>query len=220
MFHPVTSLVSLVECVSAHTITFVSVTKSHFSIEVSTNKRNVFFAIFCVLLDRSVHFSDVVVRISRVGEANTHQFDALAVDHDCVGDGTFVDVFSANYSLHPLLVLHDTMTHKTDDGGCDLFRRTATLSEFAINDRSATQACQEGNGPFLTQNWCKGALRPCSPTPSCASVCPREGQLVVKTHRPITDGSRTIGSSQRRDRQSPLHSDVSLLFLVHVVSNV
>ena len=56
-------------------------------------------------------------------------------------------------------LLHDTMTRKTDDGGCDLFRRTATQSEFALNDRSATQACQEGNGPFLIQNWCKDALR-------------------------------------------------------------
>ena len=59
------------------------------------------FAIFSVLLDRSVHFLDVVVRISRVGEVHTHQFDALAVDQDCGGDGTFVDVFSANYSLLP-----------------------------------------------------------------------------------------------------------------------
>ena len=56
-------------------------------------------------------------------------------------------------------LLHDTMTRKTDDGGCDLYRRTATQSEFALNDRSATQACQEGNGQFLTQNWCKDALR-------------------------------------------------------------
>ena len=50
------------------------------------------------------------------------------------------------------------MMCKTDDGGCDLFRRTATQSEFALNDRTALQACQEGNGPFLTQNQCKDAL--------------------------------------------------------------
>ena len=104
MFHPVTSFVSFVECLSAHTIAFVSVCKSQFSIEVSTNFWNVSFAIFSVLLDRSVHFFDVVVRISRVWEVYTHQFDALAVDHDCGGDGTFVDVFSVKYSLLPLLV--------------------------------------------------------------------------------------------------------------------
>ena len=49
-----------------------------------------------------------MVRILRVGEVHTHQFDALAVDHDCGGDGTFVDVFSVNSSLLPLLVQHDS----------------------------------------------------------------------------------------------------------------
>ena len=57
MFHPVTSFVSLVECVSAHTFTFVSMSKSQFSIEISTNYKNVSFAIFNVNLDRSVHVS-------------------------------------------------------------------------------------------------------------------------------------------------------------------
>ena len=67
-----------------------------------------FFAICRVFLDRFVHFLDIMVRISRVGEVHTHQFDALVVDHDCGGDDTFVDVFSVNYSLPPLLVQHDT----------------------------------------------------------------------------------------------------------------
>ena len=62
----------------------------------------------CVLLDRVVHFLDVMVRIPRVGEVHTHLFDALAVDHDCGGDGPFVDVFSVNNSLPPLLVQHDS----------------------------------------------------------------------------------------------------------------
>ena len=35
---------------------------------------------------------DVVVRISRVGEVHTHQFDALVVIHDCCSDGPLVDV--------------------------------------------------------------------------------------------------------------------------------
>ena len=38
-------------------------------------------------------FLDLIVRIPRVGEIHTHQFDALVVDHDCGGDGPFVDVF-------------------------------------------------------------------------------------------------------------------------------
>ena len=58
-----------------------------------------------------------------------------------------------------LFATHDTMTRKTDDGGYDLFSRSGNRSEFALNDRSATQACDEGNGPFLTQDWCKDALR-------------------------------------------------------------
>ena len=44
-----------------------------------------------MLLDRLVHFLDVMVRIPQVGEVHTHQFDALAVDHDCGGDGPFVE---------------------------------------------------------------------------------------------------------------------------------
>ena len=61
-------------------------------------------------LDRFVHFLDVVVRIARVGEVHTHQSDALVVYHDCGGDGPFVDIFSINNSLPPLLVQHDSNT--------------------------------------------------------------------------------------------------------------
>ena len=74
-----------------------------------TNSGYVSFAICRVLLDRFVHFLAVVVRISRVGEVDTtHQFDALAVYHDRDGDGPFVDVFSINNSLPPLLVQHNS----------------------------------------------------------------------------------------------------------------
>ena len=88
MFHPVTSFVSLVEGVSAHTVTFISASRSQLCIEITSNSRNKSFAIVSVFLDRFVHFFAVMVRISRVGEVYTHQFDALAVDHDCGGDGT------------------------------------------------------------------------------------------------------------------------------------
>ena len=108
MFHPITSFVSLVECVPANTSTFCSVSGSQFCIEVSTNNGNVSFAISCVLLDRLVHFLDVMVRILRVEEVYTHQFNALAVDNDCGGDGAFVDVFGVNNSLPPLLVQHNS----------------------------------------------------------------------------------------------------------------
>ena len=67
-----------------------------------------FFAICRVFFDRFVHFLDVMVRISRAKEIHTHQFDALAVYHDRGGDGPFVDVFSINYSLPPLLVQHNS----------------------------------------------------------------------------------------------------------------
>ena len=77
---------------------------SQLSIEVSSNDGYVFIAIRHVFLDRFVHFLNVMVRIPRVED----QFDALAVDHDCGGDGTFVDVFSVNYYLLPLLVQQDT----------------------------------------------------------------------------------------------------------------
>ena len=45
-----------------------------------------------------------MVRISRMGEIQTNQFDALAVYHDRGGDGPLVDVFSINDSLLPHLV--------------------------------------------------------------------------------------------------------------------
>ena len=72
MFHQTTSFVSLVECVSANTYAFGSVTRSQFCIEVFSNNRYVSFAICRVLLDRFVHLLDVMVRISRVGEVHTH----------------------------------------------------------------------------------------------------------------------------------------------------
>ena len=101
-------LFSLVECVSANTYAFGSVSRSQFCIEVSSNNSYVSFAICRVLLDRFEHFFDVMVRISRVGEGHTHQFDALAVYHDRGGDGPFVDVFGINSSLPPLLVQHNS----------------------------------------------------------------------------------------------------------------
>ena len=103
MFHPITSFVSLVECVSVNTYAFCSVTRSQFCKEVS-------FAICLVLLDRFVHFFRCEVSISRVVEVHTHQFDALAVYHDRGGDGPFVDVLSVKNSLPPLLVQHDSNT--------------------------------------------------------------------------------------------------------------
>ena len=110
MFHPITSFVSLVECVSSNTYAFGSVTKSQFCIEVSSNNRYVSFAICRVLLVRFVHFFDVLVRIHRVEEVHTHQFDALAVYHDRGGDGPFVDVFGINNFLPPFLVQHNSNT--------------------------------------------------------------------------------------------------------------
>ena len=71
---------------------------------------HVFFAICCVLLYRLVHFFDMMVRIYRVREEHTHQFVALAVYHDRGSDGPFVDVFSINNSLPPLLVQHNSKT--------------------------------------------------------------------------------------------------------------
>ena len=82
--------------------------RSQFCIEISSNDRNALFVVRNVFLNSFVHLLDVMVRISRVGELHTHQFDALAVDHDCGGDGTFVDVFSVSNSLPPLLVQHDS----------------------------------------------------------------------------------------------------------------
>ena len=56
-----------------------------------------------------------MVRISRVEEVHTHQFDELAVYHDRGGDGPFVDVFSIYNSLPPLLVQHNSNTSQISD---------------------------------------------------------------------------------------------------------
>ena len=85
MFHPVTSFVSLVEFLSAHTITLHSFPRPARSSALKSppikGKH---------LLQFSVCFSIVLYMffvVARVGEKYTHQFDALAVDHDFGGDG-------------------------------------------------------------------------------------------------------------------------------------
>ena len=79
-----------------------------FSVEVSSNNRYESCAVCRVLLNCSVHFVDVVVRISRAGEVNAHQFDALVVYHDRCSVGPFVDVLRVDNFLSPLLVQHDS----------------------------------------------------------------------------------------------------------------
>ena len=62
-FQPVTSSVTLVESVPAHTCTFRSFSKSQLSIEVSSNDWNVLVSVHHVFLDCFVHLLNVVVRI-------------------------------------------------------------------------------------------------------------------------------------------------------------
>ena len=76
-------------------------TKSQLSIEVSSNDGYVFIALRHVFLDRFVHLLNVMVRIPRVGEVHTHQFDVLSVNDDRGSDGTFVDVLGVDDSLPP-----------------------------------------------------------------------------------------------------------------------
>ena len=85
MFHFVTSFVSLVECVSAHIITLHAFPRPAPSSALKSppvkGKH---------LLQFSMCFSIVLYMffvVARVGETYTHQFDALAVDHDCGGEG-------------------------------------------------------------------------------------------------------------------------------------
>ena len=103
MFHPVTSFVSLLECVPAHTHAFSSVSKSQFCIEVSSS-----FVICCVLLD------DVMVRISRVCLPSRVREDTLISLMRWRLTTIVVEMArSLMYSvsiinLPPLLVQHDT----------------------------------------------------------------------------------------------------------------
>ena len=94
--------------VFANTFTFCSLSWSQLSIEVSSNDRHAVAVVCRVLLDCSVHFFDVVVRISRVGEVLTHQFDALVVYHDRCSDGPFVDVLGVDIFLPLLPVQHNS----------------------------------------------------------------------------------------------------------------
>ena len=52
--------------------------------------------------------SPPTIRISRVAEVNTHQFDALVVYHDRGSDGPFVDVFGIDNLLPQLPVQHNS----------------------------------------------------------------------------------------------------------------
>ena len=72
-----------------------------------TNDRYAVSVVCRVFLNCSAHFFDVVVRISRVGEVHTHQFDALVVYHDRCIDDPFVDLLGVDDFLSPLLVQHD-----------------------------------------------------------------------------------------------------------------
>ena len=93
---------SVCVCVFAHTCTFYSLSCSQLSIKVSSNNKNAILA-GSVFLDCSVHFVDVVVRVSRVGEVHTHQFDTLVVHHDCRSDGPFADVLGVDDFCHHVL---------------------------------------------------------------------------------------------------------------------
>ena len=60
--------------------------------------------------------------------------------------------FQQNRTSHTELHAHHT--HVDEGRSMDeiVFLQNATQSEFALNDRTARQACQEGTGPFLTQD--------------------------------------------------------------------
>ena len=77
------------------------------SMEVSSNDRYAISVVCGVFPACSVHFFDVVVRVSRVGEVHTHQFDALVVDHDCRSDGPFAYVLGVDDFLSTFRVQHN-----------------------------------------------------------------------------------------------------------------
>ena len=52
-----------------------------------------------MFLDRSVHFIDLMVRISRVGEVHAHQHNNLTVDCNLCCNDTFADVFCPLFSV-------------------------------------------------------------------------------------------------------------------------
>ena len=108
MFHPVSTFASSVECVFTNTCTFNSVTWSQLSVKVSSNNRYAIFAVCRVRLNCSEHFLDVMVRISRVGDVNAHQFDPLVVYHGRCSDGPFVGVLGVDHFLPPHPVQHDS----------------------------------------------------------------------------------------------------------------
>ena len=58
-----TTFVTLVQSVSAHTFTFRSFSRSQLSIEVSSNDWYVFISVRHVVLDCFVHLLNVVIRI-------------------------------------------------------------------------------------------------------------------------------------------------------------
>ena len=93
MFHPVTSLVSSVECVFANSCTFSSASRSQLSIEVSSNNRYAIFVVCRLLLDCSVHFSTWWSAYPEWVKKTLISFDALVVYHDRGSDGPLVDAF-------------------------------------------------------------------------------------------------------------------------------
>ena len=104
LLQPISSFVTLFECMRANTGTLHSVSWAQFGVEVSSHNVYAFLTGIRVLLDCSAHFLDAMVGIRRVVKVHAQKLDAMVVDRDRCSNGPLVDVFSVDDSFSPFLV--------------------------------------------------------------------------------------------------------------------
>ena len=116
LLNPDPSFVGLSRCVFSNVVFFRVHPRPKLSVEVSRDDSDVFFVV-AVRLDVFLHLLDVHVRVSRMGEVDTGQFDFVVIALISRGDHPFTGVLCLNPSL-PTLVQEKTKSMFLSSSTC------------------------------------------------------------------------------------------------------
>ena len=116
LLNPDPSFVGLSRCVFSNVVFFRVHPRPMLSVEVSRDDSDVFFVV-AVRLDVFLHLLDVHVRVSRMGEVDTGQFDFVVIALISRGDHPFTGVLCLNPSL-PILVQEKTKSMFLSSSTC------------------------------------------------------------------------------------------------------
>ena len=116
LLNPDPSFVGLSRCMFSNVVFFRVHPRPKLSVEVSRDDSDVFFVV-AVRLDVFLHLLDVHVRVSRMGEEDTGQFDFVVIALISRGDHPFTGVLCLNPSL-PTLVQEKTKSMFLSSSTC------------------------------------------------------------------------------------------------------